>query len=150
MRLSLEMVPARLDCPAHQLTASSPSSSSFYPRLGNTQAPHLHITHTVALLLPIKLSCFSVFWIRIGLNTDTDPAFEVNTDPDPAFEVNTDLDPAFEVNTNPDPGFFMTLQVTLFLFVILSFHHKLPTRSPFRALRLKSNHAAPRRYFQRF
>jgi len=36
-----------------------------------------------------------MFRIRIGLNTDLDPAFEVNT-------------PAIEVNTDPDPGFFMT------------------------------------------
>jgi len=34
-----------------------------------------------------------VFRIRIGLNTDPDPAFEVKKDPDPTFEVNTDPDP---------------------------------------------------------
>ena len=39
-----------------------------------------------------------MFRIRIGLDTD----------PDPAFEVNMDLDPAFEVNTDPDSGSFMT------------------------------------------
>jgi hypothetical protein len=39
--LSLEMVPARLDCPS-QLTASSPASARFYPRLGKTEAQHLH------------------------------------------------------------------------------------------------------------
>ena len=41
-----------------------------------------------------------VFRIRIGLNTDPDPAFEVNTDPD--------SDPVFKVNTDLDAGFFMT------------------------------------------
>jgi len=46
-----------------------------------------------------------VFRIRIGLNTDPDPAFEVSTDPDPAFKVNTD----------PDPGFFMTTFYQIFL-----------------------------------
>jgi len=40
----------------------------------------------------------SVFRIRIGLNTN----------PDPAFEVNTDLDTAFVVNTDPDQGCCMT------------------------------------------
>ena len=34
-----------------------------------------------------------MFRIRIGLNTDPDPAFEVKKDPDPTFEVNTDPDP---------------------------------------------------------
>ena len=41
-----------------------------------------------------------MFRIRIGLNPDPDPAFEVNTDPDSAFEVNAD--------TDPGPGFFMS------------------------------------------
>jgi len=51
-----------------------------------------------------------VFRIRIGLNTDSDPAFEVNTDPDPdpAFEVNTGTDPdpgnPTQYRTDPDPG----------------------------------------------
>jgi hypothetical protein len=35
------MVPARLDCPS-QLTASSPASARFYPRLGKTEAQHFH------------------------------------------------------------------------------------------------------------
>jgi len=49
-----------------------------------------------------KKMLYPVFRIRIGLNTDPDPAFEANTDtdPDPAFEVNTEPD--------PDPGSFMT------------------------------------------
>ena len=45
-----------------------------------------------------------MFRIRIGLNTDPDPALEVNTDPDPAFKVKTD----------PDPGFFRTTFYEIF------------------------------------
>jgi len=53
-------------------------------------------------MLFISLSIPSVFWIRIGLNTDPDPepASEVNKDPGSAEKVNTDPD--------PDPGFVMT------------------------------------------
>jgi len=70
-----------------------------------------------------------VFRIRIGLNTDPDPAFEVNTDPDPAFKVNTDPD--------SDPGYFMTKILQQNFFVIHSFHHKLLFRPLVRTLRFK-------------
>jgi hypothetical protein len=64
-----------------------------------------------------------MFRIRIGLDTDPDPAFEVNADPVIAFEVNTDPDPAFEVNMDrdPDPGFFMTRHYTKFFLLFTLF-----------------------------
>ncbi len=43
-------------------------------------------------------------WIRIGFNSDPDPAFYLNMDPDPAFYLNADTDPAFYLNADPDPG----------------------------------------------
>jgi len=47
------------------------------------------VFHTIQRILRCL---FSVFWIRIDLNTDPDPAFQANTDP----------------ALDSDPGFFMT------------------------------------------
>jgi len=68
-----------------------------------------------------------------------------STDPDPApaFEVNPDPGPALKVNTDPDPGFVMTGPFTIFFVTgIHSFRHKLLFTSAFRAVMLKSYHAA--------
>jgi len=68
-----------------------------------------------------RLNIKAVFSIRIGLNTDPDPAFKFNTDPD--------QEPAFEVNTDPDPGSFMTNIEPESFFFLQSFQLRLLFRT---------------------
>jgi len=70
---------------------------------------------------------YSVFRIRIDLNTDPNP------DPDPAFQVNTDPDPA----PDSDPGFFTTKMYDIFLKnKNIIFSHKLLSKYWWRTPRL--------------
>ncbi len=64
-----------------------------------TDIPNILPTQLVKLIILVSHTqlksslCTPVLWIRIGLNADPDPAFDLNSDPDPEPGSQTNADP---------------------------------------------------------